>query len=405
MTQETEIVDAVHAAKRLPRFRTQSGQVVERSDGFWIRFYDWASGDDPIGERKKVSRWLAPPDTDKLELDSLRRDFIKKVNAQQRGFRLPDPKERTAGQFWIIEYFPVIEANRAWATANSYKIVWETYCAEHFSTKVLTRYTTADANKFLTDCATKAHAHGERLAKGTVTLIRSIASGLFRYAQNRGLIDRNPFTDVALIVRYKPAKPKVIYTLAETAKVINAIPRTDAKLAAAFCLLLGMRPAEAAAIQWEDVEDDRVWVRRAAPEGHLGETKTDGSLGYVVIGKRVAPYLAAWRKECGKAEGFLFKRRNSDSVVNMKQFGLHCIGEYAKKAIGDRWHGLYPGRRGTSDAMYHMTGDTRASSATLRNSKTTVDKHYIGPDYEAARAASALLDKQYAKEVKKLSKS
>lgn len=100
MTQEqtsnSEIADAVRHQKA-PRFRTQIGRLVEYSDGYYLRFYDWDDTDNPTAvafKRRKVSRFLCPLETEKIDLKHLQRDYMKKVNAKQKGQHILPDKDR-----------------------------------------------------------------------------------------------------------------------------------------------------------------------------------------------------------------------------------------------------------------------------------------------------------------------
>jgi integrase len=329
---------------------------------------------------------------------------MKKVNAQQKGLHpVPGKDEMTVEQFWITTHWPMIEANKSWSTARTYKRLWSQYCAYHFRNKVLVRYATVDGNRFLTELAQRKLENGEiGLNRSSLNLVRAVCSNIFSHAHNEGMIDRNPFNDVRLMVKVRKPKKQVMYSLAEVAVVLKTIPRTDAKLLFSFCALLGLRPSEAAAICWSDVNGDLLSILRAAPSGHLGETKTERSVGCVPIIKPVARLIEAWRAECKSSEGFMFKRRNSQSVVDVSDFQRQHITPHGRQAIGSRWHGLYGGRRAVGTALYNLTGDTRATFATLRNSKRTTDAHYIQTSLEPAIAGFAMLEQDFEKEQQKL---
>jgi integrase len=394
---ESGVVDAVHLTAKGPRFRTQTGRLVEYSDGYYLRFYDWDEADNPGAgafKRKKVSRFLCPLETEKCDLKHLQRDYMKKVNARQKGQHiLPDRDDLTVEQFWITQHWPMIEKNKSWSTARTYKRIWAMYLQPHFARKVLVRYVTVDGNRFLTELAQRKLSSGEfGLNRNSLNLVRALCTGIFSHAQNQGMIDRNPFSDVKLMVKIRKPKKTVMYSLAEVAAVLAAIPRTDAKLLFSFCALLGLRPSEAAAVRWSDVNGNLLSILRAAPAGHLGETKTERSVGSVLIIKPVARLIESWRTECSKTEGFMFKRRNSESVIDVSDFARQQIVAYARKAIGSRWHGLYAGRRAVGSALYNLTGDTRATFGQLRNTKGVTDAHYVEASAEPAHAGSVLLD-------------
>lgn len=409
-TDNSEVVDAVRLTGKAPRFRTQTGRLVEYSDGYYLRFYDWDDTDNPNAaafKRKKVSRFLCPLETEKIDLKHLQRDYMKKVNAKQKGQHiLPDRDDLTVEQFWIREHWPMIEKNKSWSTARTYKRIWAMYLQPYFARKVLVRYATVEGNHFLTELAQRNLANGEvGLNRNSLNLVRAVCTGIFSHAQNEGLIDRNPFSDVRLMVRVRKPKKTVMYSLAEVAAVLAAIPRTDAKLLFSFCALLGLRPSEAAAVRWSDVNGSLLSILRAAPAGHLGETKTERSIGSVLIIKPVARLIEAWRAECGKAEGFMFKRRKSVSVIDVSDFARQQIVEYARKAIGSRWRGLYAGRRAVGTTLYNLTGDTRATFGQLRNTKGITDAHYVEASAGPAHAGSALLEQAFEIEEQKLLKA
>src|SRR5580700_10576107 len=84
----------------LPRFRTQTGVLVEYSDGWYTRYYD----SDPADrfKRKRVAVWLCPNDTEREVRERLQAAHIKTVNARQKGVRVNvDKDELTIGHFWI----------------------------------------------------------------------------------------------------------------------------------------------------------------------------------------------------------------------------------------------------------------------------------------------------------------
>src|SRR5258708_39650356 len=85
--------------------------------------------------------------------------------------------------------------------------------------------------------------------------------------------------DAEISVKVRKAKPRVKYTQEETAAILNALDEPDAKLFFAFCAVLAMRPEEAAAMKWEniDLKAGALKVREAAPYGKLGELKTEES--------------------------------------------------------------------------------------------------------------------------------
>jgi hypothetical protein len=84
MNTGEEIADIVRdrcSANPLPRFRTQTGVLVEYSDGWYCRYYD----DDPkdAHKRKRVAVWLCASDTEREVRERLQAAHIKVVNRAQ----------------------------------------------------------------------------------------------------------------------------------------------------------------------------------------------------------------------------------------------------------------------------------------------------------------------------------
>jgi integrase len=252
-------------------------------------------------------------------------------------------------------------------------------------TRVLDSYRTVDGSRFLTSLTS-------RLGRNALAHARSLASGIFTHALNLGLIETNPWHDVKVLAKVRAPRPKVAYTVAETNAILKAIPRTDAKLLFALCAVLGMRPSEAAAMRWENIEKTQLHVRLAAPYGHAGETKTEQSKRSLPLIEPVKSLVAAWRKECGGVtEGWLFTRPNGQPIDHTS-FVARNIAPVAKVACA-RWCGCYSGRHGAATVLFELTGDARAANQVLGNSLPVVMKTYVKPSTEAGEAGLKALEK------------
>jgi integrase len=127
----------------------------------------------------------------------------------------------------------------------------------HFKGRTLQEYRTHHGYAFLTELA-------KRMGRNSLSHVRSLASGLFSHAANRGLIERNPWREVRLDIKPKPTPPTEHYTLEEAKKVFLALKgRIDGQLVFAFTCLVGLRPSETAGLRWEDFSTEG-WVNSAA---------------------------------------------------------------------------------------------------------------------------------------------
>jgi integrase len=127
------------------------------------------------------------------------------------------------------------------------------------------------------------------LSKNTVRLIRACLSAMLAEAMDDELIKSNPAAvpsrrrgkkgngAVSAAERQKAIRP---FSDSELTKVLKTAREQDAEHYPLFILLArtGMRPGEAAALQWTDFDftNRKILVERAYSAGELGTTKTDG---------------------------------------------------------------------------------------------------------------------------------
>jgi integrase len=412
-----EQIDFVAAiTKPHERFRTQKGELITYTDGIYLRYY----AANRNGQRMKVAEPLCPVGTSDRDAEKLKRKRMAAVNLEQRSqFFTPTAEGMTVAAFWEALYYPLIKENKSFSTALTYKRIWDAYLEPHFRAKSLERYSTEQAFDFMESLATRKTAKGRGLGRNSLSLCRAICYGIFNRARSKGLLakdangqSRNPWEGLASPdVKIRPQEKLVTYTLAEVAKVVQELPRTDAKLLFSFCSLLGMRPSEAGAVKWEDITPDTIHISRSAPRGHEQSVmKSKRSERSFELIRPVAWLVDKYLKELieaahgHKPSGYLFKRRNG-SVINVSDFAQYHIARHGEKAIGERWAGLYAGRRAVGTAAYNLTGDTRAAFQLLGNTKETSVSHYIAPDVEQGKAGLRLLESAYEIEVAKLTQA
>ncbi len=380
------------------RFREQTGTVVERKGAFWLRFY--RDGDN--GSRIKVTEKLCDmtkeyPTKDCKAVDILRAARIAAVNKETHQALnvqapLPDAPPLTIGAFVLTTYLPWVKENRRFSTYRSYTDDWTQYLKPEMESKPLESYRTVDGSKFLTALATRPGPDPKPLNRNTLAHIRSLCSSIFSHAISLGLLDRNPFnSDLKILAKVRPPKPKVAYTPEETVAILNGIPRTDAKLFFALCAVMGMRPSEAAAVKWQNIKDGVLTITEAAPYGVLGDTKTESSKGNLTIIEPVSSLITAWHEAMRKpASGLLFETADH-TPINHNSFNKYHIKPHALKACV-RYCGPYSGRHGAATTIYNLTGDMRATYQTLRNSLEVASKNYTKPDDEQGKAGRTLYE-------------
>jgi len=369
------------------RFREQTGTIVKRSDGFYLRFYR----DDADGKRTRITEWLCGLDVkDPGERKMLARAHMSTVNnLHHAALRSGTPEQvvLTIGAFWDSTYWPWVKKNKRFSTQRSYEYVWKLYVKAELAGRPIDSYRTIDATEFLTGLTSKLN--GKSLSH-----VRALMSCIFAHAANTKDTNGNPFVvhnpirDVKVLANADESEEMVAYTPEETIAIINAVPRADAKVFFALCGVLGMRPSEAAAVKWENIGDGVLRVREAAPYGVLGAVKTKKSKRTLQITEPVTTLLATYRERSGNpSQGLLFAVKGEP--INHNSFAKYYIKPYAEKAIGDRWNGCYSGRHGVATTLYNQEGDVRAAYQVLGNSLEVVMAKYVKADVAQGKAGQA----------------
>jgi integrase len=370
-------------ANRKQRFRRQDGTVVERTDGFYIRYYA-----DHDGGRRKVTDRLSDLGTAPAKLELLRRSHMSAIN-NVRHTELQSATATpvlTVGAFWQTTYLPWAQTNKRFSTSRGYENVWKLYVKPELETAPLDTYTTVDACELLDRMVTV-----KKLNENTLASVKSLCRGIFATATRKGIIKINPWREAKESVKVKKAKKRIAYTPVETSAMMNALTEPDAKLFFALVAVMGMRPSEVAACKWDNLEGNVYHIKEAAPYGVMGDTKTERSKRDLTIIEPVATFLKAWHKASGKpSTGLMFTNGKSDAngnalPVDHNGFAKYRIAPQAEKAC-PRWCGLYAGRHGAATSLYNLTGDIRAAYQILGNSLEVVMNTYVKPDQSAGEA-------------------
>lgn len=393
---EPTVLELFRAKQPRKRYREQTGIVVKRSDGFYIRYYKDGDGNT----RTKVTKRLCDLSTNERLIPSLQQSFIASINIQRHnnlqsrtdGLEAPPA---TIADFWNDTYRPWMEANKRFSTLRGYEYDWKMYVKEHLAHRHFTDFKTPDAVALLDYCAEK-----RKLNKRSLAHVKSLCSGIFCLAVIKGIIEFNPCREAKATVKVRKATPRIEYTPEETITILNAIPEKRAKLFFGLCAVLGMRPSEVAATRWENINDGVLKIREAAPYGVLGDLKTENSKGDILITEPVTSLLKAFRKERNDLAERLWFTHDGVTPINHNTFAKTYITPFARK-VCPRWNGCYSGRHGAATTLYNITGDVRAAYQLLRNSLVVVKKEYIKPSVEQGQAGQL----QYAQVLRKVMKT
>ena len=325
-----------------------------------------------------------------------------------------DTQDVKITDFWEQTHLPFIQEHLRPSSVHGYEKVWSQHLLNHFADLTLQQYRTHIGSQFLTALAGKPL----RLRRRTLAHIRSVASGLFTHAVNRGVIESNPWHDVKVLGKVKEPEGTTHYTLEQAVKMIGALEgHPDYQAILVLACFLGLRPGEIAGLQWPDIDESWIHIRRAVVRGIVGATKTKikaaadqlcscgmplSSCQRLPLIAPVARALTAWRAASGDpTEGWVFPNR-SGKPINLQELSRRVIKPILKSK-NITFKGLYPGRRGAATILTELTGSAIAAEQLLRHQDLSVTtRSYVQMMPDALLGAVKLLEDKVNKTVDKL---
>ena len=243
------------------------------------------------------------------------------------------------------------------------------------------------------------------LSPRTVHYVHAVLRQAFRRALEWHLVARNPCDAVTLPRKSRP-KPSVL-SPAEVGKLLGS--SQDDPLHALWVLLLltGLRPQEALAVKWSDIEQQWLRVQRAlVNDGHghyslQDETKTDASSRTIGLPKAVLEALQVHRKRqaaqmllAGKAyerQGLVFATEKG-TILDYSSVARRW--KAAQKAAGLTPKRLYSTRHTHATIMLAAGADLKWISSRLGHSSIiTTATHYAHVTKEVHQQMAALADR------------
>jgi integrase len=362
--------------------RYQEGHLVKRFGGWHVRYYVTEQG-----IRKQKSHRLCDDHQTKSHAKKLRDEYMREsvnIGVQHEG-------PMGVVEFWDKKYLPFIEsdADLKPATVHGYKQVWNQHLKVHFGTIYLTDYKTPMMSTFLTSLA-------RTLRPRTLDHIKWLASAIFAHAVATGHCETNPVRDARVLGKTLGNGDTKSYTLEEIENVITAlVARPDAQLVMALSFFEGLRKGEIWGLQWTDIDDRFIHVRRAFSRGVEGPPKSKKSLRSIPVIQPVRGLFKLWRSKAG--DGVWVFTNTEGGAVNMDLFATTVIRPVLKEAKLE-WKGFHAGRRGYGTILTELTGDALAARDGLGHATMQVtEQAYIGRIPEALRKGMNLLEQKSLK--------
>jgi integrase len=335
----------------------QKGQIFRRHGAWHLRYRS---------NGKQVSTKLADYNDEYRTLKSVRLLAERHLRPVNQGGSA-DPL--TIQQFMEQVYFPHVELHKRPSTAHGYRKVYDRYIAPHVSGARLFGFRARDAQNLMNRIATE-----HKISHSTLVHIKSFLSGVFTFARRLGNYDlANPVQGVE-IPKGIENEPTHAYSNAEVAKmlsVLDGLPRAAVTVAAYTGLSLG----ELTGLQWDDISNSELKVRRTVWHGIEGEPKTKARKDSVALLPVVRDALKKHRKES------LYTKWVFEGPY-ARPLDLATLGsKRIKKALeqsGVEWHGWHALRRGFATRLHEAGVQDKIIQSLMRHSSLSVTmKHYV----------------------------
>jgi len=385
-------IDQLIRSNRLPK--KQRGQLIETESTFYVRYYTDAPANDKDAVRHgvEVGTMIRKQTCEKLcdrsETYRTKQDVLPLMDAAMA--RVNGGIAMLSGRASLSDYFdtvylPWAQKNKAAATADGYRKLWEKNLKPFIGKIALADLTTVQVTRLLTK-------HAEKMGRATLTHIKWGLSGIYEHAIANGVVSKNPATKAKWMIAVEAPEKQARYTLEQVIAMLRILEPVDLRgaVAVALAYFAALRPAEIRGLQWDDIEADVLHVRRKVWRKETGKLKTDRSAGRVPL---IQPLRSLLEKLKAQSTGKFILENGAGHSLNLDSVSTRVIAPAMEKAAIE-WRGFYPCRRGISTAVVNNSRNVLDGSGLLRNSPATNLKHYTDAQWDSIVAAMRTVEEQ-----------
>ena len=228
----------------------KAGSIIPRGPGKWL--IRWFVGRDPSGKRKYASK------TVEGTFSAATKALGKETHEVSEGNYVA-PAKQTLGDYLTSWLRDVLATKVTEATHKSYSVRLQADVIDRIGGLKLDKVTPQVVQALYTDLSTSG------LSPRTVQYTHTIFKQALKTAISWKLLRFNPLADVVLPKKHHNEMA------AWTAEEVNTfLAATDGSRDYALWYTLlhtGMRPGESFGLKWEDLDGDRLAIRRAVAEG------------------------------------------------------------------------------------------------------------------------------------------
>lgn len=281
----------------------------------------------------------------------------------------------TIQQFMEQVFFPHIQLHKRPSTAHGYRKIYDRYVAPHVSGVRMFGFRARDAQNLMNRIAAD-----HKISHSTLVHIKSFLSGIFTFARRLGNYDlANPVQGIE-IPKGIENEPTHAYSNAEISKMLSVLDGLS-HVAVTVAAYTGLSLGELTGLQWADIANNELQVRRTIWHGIEGEPKTKARKDSVPLLPIVRNALKKHRKD-NQHTRWIFEG------PYVRPLDLATLGsKRIKKALagsGVEWHGWHALRRGFATRLHEAGVQDKIIQSLMRHSSLSVTmKHYVKATPEA----------------------
>jgi integrase len=350
----------------------QKGQIFQRHGAWHLRYRD--------GGKQKSQR-LAPFCDQYRTVKSVRHLADEILQPLNEGRQPTGPQ--TLQRFIERTYLPYAKEHRRPSTYRGYVNLYNAQIAGRIGGMRLGAFRTVDGQRLLDRIASET-----KLSHRSLTHIKSLLSGIFSFAKRMGALDANPMVDTE-IPKGKPSGKTHAYSLEEIQTMLATL-KGVARIAVAVGAWTGLSLAELRGLQWGDIEETQLTVRRTYWHRVEGLPKTEARGNAVHLLPQVSSVLAEHRKK-NPHTVYVFEGPQG-FPLDLATLGSKHI-KSALEGTGVEWHGFHALRRGLGTRLFANGEPIEIVSAILRHGSVHVTRaHYVKTLPETVVAAMKKLE-------------
>jgi integrase len=343
--------------------------VVEDAGSFYVRLYEGK-------KRRKIKLGRCDEFPTKTALERAAEEIRTKHHVAVSGRTI------TLSQFIKFFYLPIAKQHVRAITYSGYETIYRVHIQpQKIANLKLWEFSTVEVQALL-----HAIAASRDLTKMTLKHIKATLSGIFRHAIQIGFYrGANPVHEAQLPWKARPSSDTEAYSLED---IRLTLPHLPLPLRAAFAVasFAGLRRSEIQGLEWEDIKEDRLTVRRSVVAGETNAPKSKASRSWVPIVPPLAAILEEYRKASG-GEGRLFPMSLGNAGVSLKA---------AMEAAGVKYAAWHAARRGLASNAYELGADDLTVQRILRHGSVQVTRSsYIKLRDARVDSAMAKLSDRY----------